>query len=103
MPRGSPLIAIGCEARQWQRKVQGPWCPTFSLGDSALTAAKSSRFPPVQAGAGGTEAMDWAGMLERMYLRWAQARGFKVATLSRAPGELLPSPPPFPPSLAGAG
>jgi protein subunit release factor B len=33
------------------------------------------------------EAMDWAEMLERMYLRWAAARGYRVATTSRTPGE----------------
>jgi PCRF domain len=31
--------------------------------------------------------MDWAEMLERMYLRWAAARGYRVATTSRTPGE----------------
>ena len=40
----------------------------------------------LQAGAGGVEAMDWAAMLERMYIRWAAARGFKVQTTSRLPG-----------------
>jgi protein subunit release factor B len=43
--------------------------------------------PCLQSGAGGVEAMDWAEMLERMYLRWAAARGFKVATVSRQPGD----------------
>ncbi len=33
-------------------------------------------FMDIQAGAGGTEAQDWANMLMRMYLRWAAARGF---------------------------
>lgn len=32
------------------------------------------------------EAMDWAEMLERMYVRWAAARNFKVQTTSRTPG-----------------
>lgn len=40
----------------------------------------------LQAGAGGVEAMDWAAMLERMYVRWGAARGFKVQTTSRLPG-----------------
>eukprot|EP00887_Chlorella_sp_A99_P003255 scaffold9.g3255.t1 len=41
----------------------------------------------IQAGAGGTEAMDWAEMLERMYLRWAERQGYTTRTLDRAPGE----------------
>lgn len=41
----------------------------------------------IHAGAGGTEAQDWAAMLERMYLRWAEQRGFKVENLDRMLGE----------------
>lgn len=41
----------------------------------------------VQAGAGGTEAQDWAEMLLRMYARWADKRGFKVEWLEESPGE----------------
>ena len=41
----------------------------------------------ITAGAGGTEAMDWAGMLERMYLRWAERRNIKVQILDRVTGE----------------
>jgi peptide chain release factor 2 len=41
----------------------------------------------ITSGAGGTEAMDWAGMLERMYLRWAEKSGVKAQTLDRAAGE----------------
>ena len=41
----------------------------------------------ITAGAGGTEAMDWSGMLERMYLRFFERKGFKVQTLERVAGE----------------
>ena len=41
----------------------------------------------VNAGAGGTEAQDWAEMLLRMYVRWAEKRGFKVEWLDESPGE----------------
>ena len=41
----------------------------------------------VNAGAGGTEAQDWAEMVLRMYMRWADARGFKYSTLERSDGE----------------
>jgi len=42
----------------------------------------------IQAGAGGTEAQDWAEMLMRMYLRWADARGFKVELMDESRGEV---------------
>lgn len=41
----------------------------------------------ITAGVGGTEAMDWASMLERMYLRWCDKRGFKANCLERTTGE----------------
>ncbi|KAB2940655.1 MAG: peptide chain release factor 2 [Hyphomicrobium sp.] len=41
----------------------------------------------VHAGAGGTESQDWASMLARMYMRWAEQRGYKVSTLEESPGE----------------
>ena len=41
----------------------------------------------IHAGAGGTDSQDWAAMLERMYLRWADARGFKTEILDRTDGE----------------
>jgi peptide chain release factor 2 len=41
----------------------------------------------IHPGAGGTESQDWAEMLMRMYVRWAEARGYKVETLDYLPGE----------------
>ena len=41
----------------------------------------------IHAGAGGTEAQDWAEMLLRMYLRWAEGRGYKTSILDSMPGE----------------
>ncbi len=41
----------------------------------------------VHAGAGGTESQDWAEMLLRMYVRWAESRGFKIEWLEESPGE----------------
>jgi peptide chain release factor 2 len=41
----------------------------------------------VRPGAGGTESQDWAEMLLRMYLRWAERRGFKTETVDLQPGE----------------
>ncbi len=42
----------------------------------------------IQAGSGGTEAQDWAEMLLRMYLRWAEKRGFKTELVEVSPGEV---------------
>ncbi|MCP5339676.1 MAG: peptide chain release factor 2 [Sinobacteraceae bacterium] len=42
----------------------------------------------IQAGAGGTEAQDWAQMLMRMYLKWAATRGFQAEVIDSAPGEV---------------
>lgn len=41
----------------------------------------------ITSGAGGTEAMDWAGMLERMYLRFLERQGFRTVCLERTAGE----------------
>ena len=41
----------------------------------------------IHAGAGGTESQDWASMLARMYMRWAEQRGFKVKLIEESPGE----------------
>jgi peptide chain release factor 2 len=47
-----------------------------------------SAFLDIQAGAGGTEAQDWAQMLLRMYLRWGAARGFACEVIDSSPGEV---------------
>jgi peptide chain release factor 2 len=41
----------------------------------------------IHAGAGGTEAQDWANILLRMYARWAERRGYKVEWMEESPGE----------------
>ena len=41
----------------------------------------------VHAGAGGTESQDWASMLLRMYLRWADAHGYRTELMEESPGE----------------
>jgi peptide chain release factor 2 len=48
----------------------------------------SNCFVDIQAGAGGTEAQDWAQILERMYLRFCERRRFKVEILEESPGEV---------------
>src|SRR6266542_3851239 len=57
-----------------ERLFQGP----YDAGDAVVT---------VHSGAGGTDSQDWAEMLLRMYLRWAQKRGFEVEMKEASPGE----------------
>lgn len=42
----------------------------------------------INPGAGGTESQDWASMLYRMYIRWAERRGYEVNTLEYQPGDV---------------
>ena len=71
-----------------------------ALSDLKVTAAKreieallsgetdaNDAFLEIHSGAGGTESCDWASMLARMYVRWAEARGFKVELQSESPGD----------------
>ncbi|MGB0965542.1 MAG: peptide chain release factor 2 [Litorivicinus sp.] len=48
----------------------------------------SNAYLEVQAGAGGTEAQDWANMVLRMYLRWAEDKGFKAVITELSEGEV---------------
>jgi peptide chain release factor 2 len=57
-----------------ERLFSGP----YDSGDAVVT---------VNAGAGGTDSQDWAEMMLRMYLRWAERRGFKVEMKEASPGE----------------
>ena len=50
----------------------------YDSGDALVT---------IHAGTGGTDAQDWAEMLLRMYLRWADQRGFETEVLEASPGE----------------
>lgn len=48
---------------------------------------QNNAFLSIHPGAGGTESQDWASMLFRMYLRWAEEHGFKVDVIDYTPGE----------------
>ncbi|MBQ0834264.1 peptide chain release factor 2 [Marinobacter sp.] len=48
----------------------------------------NSAYLEIQAGSGGTEAQDWANMLLRMYLRWAERRGFKAEIVELQEGDV---------------
>ncbi len=51
-------------------------------------ADASNAFVDIQAGSGGTEAQDWAEMLLRMYLKWAESNGFSAELIEVSPGEV---------------
>ncbi len=67
-------IATALESFELRSLMRGP----DDLRDAQLE---------ISAGAGGTEAQDWAEMLERMYTRWAERHGFAVVLLDRSEGE----------------
>jgi peptide chain release factor 2 len=62
------------DALEEERLFSGP----YDTGDALVT---------VNAGAGGTDAQDWAEMVLRMEMRWAEKRGFDVELLEASPGE----------------
>jgi peptide chain release factor 2 len=70
------LTALDSEVqkRELTTLLAGP----YDSGDALLT---------INSGAGGTDSQDWAGMLERMYLRWAERRGFQADILDFNEGE----------------
>jgi len=60
------------------------------LETKTLLAGESDRLNAIMTikpGAGGTESQDWAEMLLRMYLRWAEQKGFRATVLDSTPGE----------------
>ena len=48
----------------------------------------NNAFLDIQSGSGGTEAQDWASMIERMYLRWGDSKGFKTELIEESPGDV---------------
>ncbi len=66
------------ESRLAELEEQRLFSGRYDAGDALVT---------VNAGAGGTDAQDWAEMVLRMEMRWAERRGFKVELLEVSPGE----------------
>jgi peptide chain release factor 2 len=73
---GSQLASV--ERRLAELEEERLFSGRYDAGDAVVT---------VNAGAGGTDSQDWAEMLLRMYLRWAERRGFKVEMKEASPGE----------------
>jgi peptide chain release factor 2 len=66
------------EARLEELELERLFSGSYDAGDALVT---------VNAGAGGTDAQDWAEMVLRMEMRWAEKRGFAVELLEASPGE----------------
>ncbi len=78
------LQAIEADAEQFQTTLEGmEFRRMFSNPADPLNC-----FLDIQAGAGGTEAQDWASMLLRQYLRYAERKGFKTEILEESDGEV---------------
>jgi len=84
---GEEDTSLGAEIQVEIEKV------TSRLDELELELAFTSEYDArnailaIHAGAGGTESQDWAEMLLRMYLRWAERRGYKAEILDVSPGE----------------
>jgi len=88
------LIALSEEDTSLQAEIQSELDEVASyLDELEFQLAFSSEYDArnailaIHAGAGGTESQDWAEMLMRMYLRWAERRGYKTEMLDTSPGD----------------
>ena len=78
------LVAVEADAHELQKQVEG--MEFRRMFSNPLD--KNSCFIDIQAGAGGTEAQDWASMLLRQYLRYCERKGFKTELLEQSDGEV---------------
>ncbi|SHE98952.1 peptide chain release factor 2 [Thermomonas hydrothermalis] len=77
-------LAVAADVDRYQKGVEQIEFQRMFSGK--MDAANA--FVDIQAGAGGTEAQDWAEMLLRMYLRWCESRGWKTELLEVSAGEV---------------
>ncbi len=82
---GDAVIVAEAEASLKALVVQAAAKELEALLDGEADA--NDTFLEINAGAGGTESCDWASMLARMYVRWAEKKGYKVETQSMSEGE----------------
>ena len=75
--RSRSARAAAGRARPAARRTRSSTAST-TRGDAVVT---------IHAGAGGTDSQDWAEILLRMYLRWAERRGFQTELIEASPGE----------------
>ncbi len=81
------LKEFGKEAFNYLNKLKNELKEEEALLKLGGKFDKNDAILEINSGAGGTEAQDWAEMLLRMYLRWAEKKGFTVEELSRTDGE----------------
>jgi peptide chain release factor 2 len=77
-------------AAELEEQVQSVQARLDALEEERLFAGRydsGNAFVTINAGAGGTDAQDWAEMVLRMEMRWAEKRGFQVELLEVSPGE----------------
>ena len=77
-------------AKELEKSIKDTQIKLDNLEISTLLSDKydkNNAIVTIHPGAGGTEAMDWADMLYRMYTRWSEQNGFKVTELDFEPGE----------------
>lgn len=75
---------ISADLARYEKRIDGLEFQRMFSGE----LDDSPAFVDIQSGAGGTEAQDWAEMLLRMYLRWAEQHDFKVEVIEASAGEV---------------
>jgi peptide chain release factor 2 len=79
------LQTIEAEAAKLAKDIEGSW---NSAACSTTRPTPCPAFLDIQAGAGGTEACDWASMLLRQYLKYAERKGFKATVEDETAGDV---------------
>ncbi|WP_305907618.1 peptide chain release factor 2 [Methylomarinum sp. Ch1-1] len=75
---------VAADLDEFEKKVEGLEFRRMFSGEMDANNA----FLDIQSGSGGTEAQDWASMIERMYLRWGERKGFKTELIEESPGDV---------------
>ncbi|MDJ0919250.1 MAG: peptide chain release factor 2 [Woeseiaceae bacterium] len=78
------LAEIETDVQGLERRVAGLEFRRMFSGEMD----ENNAYLDIQSGAGGTEAQDWAEMILRMYLRWAESHGFKAEVIEASAGEV---------------
>ncbi len=82
---GDDAVVRDAEAALRALAERAAQAETEALLDGEADA--NDTFLEINAGAGGTESCDWAAMLARMYVRWAEKHGYRVELIAESPGE----------------